>query len=77
MAAENSKTGLIVSIFMEPSQKEGDSVTVREVYWGSAKESPIPKDNIKFGKTGDHATVEFLVLDVGGEVIRQKNFNMH
>ena len=77
VTAEDAKSGLVVSIFMEPSRKEGDSSTVRDVYWGRAKDSPMRKENIKLDKVGDYATVDYLVPDIGGQAIQQKNVNAY
>ena len=77
VSATDQKSGLIVSIFMEPSPKNGDSSTVREVYWGRAKKSPMQKTDIKLDKAGDYATVDYLVPEVAGEVMDQKNVNVY
>jgi hypothetical protein len=75
--AADEKTGLTVSVFMEPSRKQGDHSTVRDVYWGRAKNSPMKKDNIKLDKVGDYATVDYIVPDIEGQAIQQKNVNVY
>ena len=70
--AENDDTGMIVSVFMEPAADHGDSAAVRTAYWSKAKNSPIPKSNIKQGNSGEYATVEYMVPDV-----HQKNMNVY
>jgi hypothetical protein len=73
VTAMNEASGMVVSIFLEPAAgRGGDSVAVRNAYWGRAKNSPIPKKDIKLGKAGDYATVEYLVPDV-----QQKNMNIY
>ncbi|MDB5298421.1 MAG: hypothetical protein JWO87_84, partial [Phycisphaerales bacterium] len=54
-----------------------DSSTVREVYWGRGKQSPMKKENIKLGKAGDYATVEYIVPSVEGVPLNQKNVNVY
>lgn len=77
LMAENAGTGLIASIFIEPARKEGDSSAVRDAYWGRARQSPIPKENIKLDKAGDYATVDYIVPGMAGEALRQKNVNIY
>ena len=67
-----SDSGLTLSIFLEPAQKPGDSTVVRSVYWTRARQSPIPKKNIRLAKTGDIATAEYTVPDLD-----QKNMNLY
>jgi hypothetical protein len=67
-----SNTGLTISVFMEPAQKPGDSTVVRSVYWTRARQSPIPKSNIRLVKTGDISTAEYTVPDLD-----QKNMNLY
>lgn len=73
----NQNTGVEMSVFMEPAPKAGDSSTVREVYWGRGKQSPMKKENIKLGKAGDYATVEYIVPSVEGVPLNQKNVNVY
>jgi hypothetical protein len=70
--AVGEASGMVVSIFLEPAAARGDSMAVRNAYWGRAKNSPIPKKDIKLGKAGDYATVEYLVPD-----LQQKNMNVY
>jgi hypothetical protein len=72
VSAMSEESGLVVSIFMEPAGARGDSTAVRNVYWGRAKNSPIPKKDIKLGKAGQYATVEYVVPDID-----QKNMNVY
>jgi hypothetical protein len=73
----SNESGLTVSVLMEPAQKAGDSTAARAVYWGRGKDSPIPKKNIKLAKTGDIATVEYMVGEVEGVPLNQKNMNLY
>ena len=73
----SSDSGLTLSVFMEPAQKAGDSTVVRSVYWGRAQQSPIPKKNIKLARTGEIATVEYMVPDMQGIPLNQKNMNLY
>lgn len=75
--AANAETGLVVSVFMEPAQKAGDAAAVREVYWGKAQRSPMKKEGIKLGKSGEFTTVEYLIPESQGLKIDQKNLNVY
>jgi hypothetical protein len=70
--APSEGTGVLLAVFMEPAAGRGDSTAVRNAYWGRAKNSPIPKRQIKLGKAGDYATAEYLVPD-----LQQKNMNVY
>src|SRR5947209_8256576 len=75
--AVNQETGINLSVFMEPAPKAGDSTVVRDTYWGRAKQSPMKKEGITLGKVGDYATVQYIVPDVEGLPIQQKNMNLY
>ena len=66
-----------LSVFMEPAPKAGDSAAVRDAYWGRAKQSPMKKEGVTLGKAGDYATVQYIVPDIEGLPIRQKNMNLY
>jgi hypothetical protein len=71
------ESGLVVSVFMEPAQKPGDSAIVRDVYWGRAQRSPLKKQDVKLDTLGELATVTYLVPDVGGQPLNQKHLNLY
>jgi hypothetical protein len=50
---------------------------VRDVYWGRASKSPIKKEGVKLATAGDFATVEYMVPDIEGAPIHQKNLNLY
>jgi hypothetical protein len=70
-------TGLTVSVFIEPAQKPGDSTVARSVYWNRAKQSPIPKKNVRLAKTGEAATVDYTMDQMEGLPLNQKNLNVY
>jgi hypothetical protein len=72
LIAEDHDKGLIVSIFAEPAPKPGDAVAVRDLYWGRAQKSPIEKEGITLGKSGELATVQYMV-----PAAKQKNMNLY
>jgi hypothetical protein len=75
--AVNKQTGLIVSVFMEPAAKKGDSKVAREVYWGRTQADPFPKEQVKRSESGDKALVEYTVPEVGGKKVNQKNLHLY
>lgn len=77
LMAVNEETGWNLSIFVEPAANAGDSIVVRDTYWGRAKQSPMKKEGITLGKAGDFATVQYTVPDVEGLPIQQKNVNLY
>jgi hypothetical protein len=75
--AVNKEKGLNLSVFMEPAPKAGDSAVVRDTYWGRARQSPLKKEGITLGKVGDFTTVQYMVPDVEGVPLEQKNLNLY
>ena len=76
--AVDETTGVTVSVFVEPAAKAGgDAKAVRDLYWGRAKQSPLPKSDVKLAEPGDLATVEYLVAEVNGLQLNQRNLNVY
>jgi len=71
--ATNSRSGVIISIFLEKATFKGDSKACREYYWDKVKKSLFQKDNIRFSEIGEMACVEFMVKSFQGIPVNQKN----
>jgi len=75
--ATNSRTGIVISIFLEKAAFKGDSKACREYYWDKAKKSPFQKDNIRFSEIGEMAFVEYMVKTYQGITVNWKNLNAY
>ncbi len=75
--ATNEKTGVVMSAYLEKAAKEGDAKECRTYYWDRAKESPWKKDDLKMRESGDIALLEYLVKEIEGRELNQKNLNAY
>ena len=73
MQAENGKTGMVVSIFLERAPTLGTSKACRDFYWAKDLKSPLKKTDIQLSESAQMALVEWMVHEFGGAQVRQKN----
>lgn len=67
---------IIVSVFMEPARRAGDSKMCREFFRGSPDENSRKKYEIQTSEVGDIALVEY-VFKLGGSFGIQKHINAY
>lgn len=77
IVAANEEVGMTLSIFFEKVNQRGTSLDCRRYYWNLAQESPVKKEEVKMREQGQMAIVEYLVKDIEGIPIHQKNFNAY
>lgn len=76
--ANNDKTGVVISGFLERVPKIGTSKDCRDHYWGQVKsKSPLKMDNIMMSDFGQMAIVEYVVKEVKGVEINQRHLNAY
>ena len=75
--AENQKTGVIVSAFLEKAPRNGTSIDCRDFYWARAQKSPFKKDEIKQYEMKNMALIEYIVREYQGMRFNQKNINAY
>jgi hypothetical protein len=73
----NRHEGLTVSVFMEKAAKDGDALVCRKHYMKLAKQSPLPKDDVKLSERDGLALVEYTIPEYQGVEINQKNLNAY
>lgn len=78
MQAENKETGLIVSAFIVPAEKNITAEEYRDMNFKGLENSPFEPSNVKKYKKGNMAFVEYLIKDYK-EVknINQKNIYVY
>lgn len=70
---ENERTGVVISVYLEKAERNGDAEDCRAYYWSRAKKkSPRPKD-VRFIARKDMALVEYTTIRTEGVEIRQDN----
>lgn len=77
MSAENEKTGMLLSIFLEREPQAIDARACRDRYWRRALQSPSPKTAIRSSETDTMALGQHVVEEVGGVRLRQKHVNAY
>jgi len=73
--ADEDKSGMAVSVFLEKNPGGGDALAARDYYTNKGAASPIPQEDIKQYEIGDLAVREYMVREFLGEKIEQKNMN--
>lgn len=71
--ASKERGGLVASVFLEPAEGPETASAACEHYLGHREESPYDRKTLKRGTLGALATVEYLVPEVEGVPLRQKN----
>nr|MDO8079446.1 hypothetical protein [Candidatus Freyarchaeota archaeon] len=72
----NDKTGIIISITLEPACIEGGTnIDCRDFYWSRMKELPIQRENIVMKEFKKMAVLEYFIPKIEGLEVGQKNLN--
>jgi hypothetical protein len=71
----NEELGLMITIFIEEKEFEGDALKYREYYLKMDKKSPLIKTETKLYERGELAVYEYFVPTYQGETINQRHFN--
>jgi len=74
IGAEDKARGMMVTVFIEPAAKEGDSKTAREVYRKRLSASPFKMEDATESKRGEWAVLEYMLKARG---INQKHINAY
>lgn len=77
IAATNEENGLIMTVYLEKAAGKGGSKECRDYYWGKAKNSPLPKTDIKMSELNEMALVEYIMPSFQGRTLNQKNVNAY
>jgi tetratricopeptide (TPR) repeat protein len=77
LEAVNKTSGVILTAFLEKTNKKGDAKACREYYWNKAKKSPFKKEEIILRESGPMALVEYIVPEWLGIELMQKNLNAY
>jgi tetratricopeptide (TPR) repeat protein len=75
LQAVNSKTGVVLSAFLERAARTGDSKECREYYWSKAEKSPFKKEQITMYESGPISVVKYIIPEYQGVNMSQKNVN--
>jgi hypothetical protein len=76
LAGTNSKTGMIISVFLEESRQGWTAVQYREDYWKRIRKGMrLDREDIKRSERGAMAILEFRVPIIERRAIHQKNLN--
>lgn len=73
--AQNGRTRMVMSVFLEKAPKKGDSKAARAYYWNQAKKSPPRETAAKMRQVGKMAIVEYFIKEYEGEKINQKHLS--
>jgi len=75
--AKDTKSGIIISGYLEEHPKAGTPEKCRDFYWAKAQKSPFKKDNVVQSDFGEMAIVEYIVPEHKGIKLNQKNVNAY
>ena len=77
LMATNETTGLIVSAYVEKEEKLQSLEECKRHYWGLARNSPFRKDDIHEVTRDGMIAVHYVIPELKGKAIRQKNVNAY
>ncbi len=75
--AIDKETGSIMSVFIEPAEKDGGSKECREHYWDKIKNNGIKKTDVKIVEKNDKSILEYFVNEQNKIKLNQKNINVY
>lgn len=75
--AQNNSTGIILSVFIEPAQNDGDNHACRDYYWSGLQKSPATEGNPVFSDKGNMALLKYDIKEFQGVKIDQKHVNAY
>jgi hypothetical protein len=74
LSATNPETGVSVLGFLEQFRPRATSADCRQLYWtGFARRLDLKREDTRLFEQGDFAMVEYLIPDLQGTPINQKN----
>jgi len=76
--ASNQKSGINISIYLEPAQKENSSIIdCRNFYWNRAQTFPVAKEEVQMKEKDNMAIIEYITPEHEGVKINHKNINAY
>jgi hypothetical protein len=77
MKAENSATGLIISVFLERETEPVASKVCRDRYWKAARKSPLPKTKVRTYETDRFALGDYTIYYPEKAAFTQRHLNAY
>lgn len=75
--ADNDKTGVIMSAFLEKADHPGDAKECRAFYVARGESNPVKQEDISLSESGGMALREYSHKRIKGVLCNQKNFNAY
>ena len=77
MEATESRTGMVISVYVERERNLDRPQRCRDFYWSKSVRSPLPKIDISFSERPSMALVTWMVPEFRGNRVMQRNVNAY